>query len=176
MKYQPNLGDYGNPHELPSLYYNVKSSEQRIKLICDEIDRLNENIRRLDHKDAEIDRYLDRLNRQMHYLRNKLDELLDDALALIEGGKVRNPVTGDFDYEYVTDKQMYDMLRVYAATWEEMSDTGKTYKELNKDGHTYAEMDMFANLYYGDGKIRAKYTDKNDIDVCTVGFGGKIHE
>lgn len=175
MKYQPNLGQYGSPNELPQLYWNVKSSEQRLKLICDELDRLNLKDDEQTAKDSELNHYLDKLNAQLHRLRLDLNQVMDEMRAQLEGGKTRNPVTGAYDYNYVAEKQAYDLLRVYASTWEEVADSGLTWEDIAKKDITNAEFDMFGNLYFGDGSIRAKITDAADIDKNTVGFGGKFH-
>lgn len=82
----------------------------------------------------------------------------------------RNPVTGMFDYQYVVNKQMYDMLRVYACTWDELADTGMTWDEMKDTGHSWFEVDLFGNLYWGNGDIRAKYTPRCHIDDCTPGY------
>lgn len=82
----------------------------------------------------------------------------------------RNPVTGMFDYQYVVNKQMYDMLRVYACTWDELKDTGMSWDELKTEGHSWFEVDLFGNLYWGNGDIRAKYTPRCHIDELTPGY------
>lgn len=174
MKYQPNLGQYGSPNELPQLYWNVKSAEQRVKLICDELDRLNKKDDEQTAKDTELNHYLDKLNAQLHRLRLDMNQVMDEMRAELEGGKTRNPATGTYDYNYVAQKQAYDLLRVYASTWEELKNLGLTYEEMANKGLTNADLDMFGNLHFGDGSIRAKYTAAEDIDKNTVGFGGKF--
>lgn len=97
---------------------------------------------------------------------------LEDELSKLEGGVTaqRNPVTGMRDYAYQVSKQMYDMLRTYACTWDELKNTGKTWNELKASGHSWFEADMFGNIYWGDGQQRAKLTPIEHIDVNTPGY------
>lgn len=97
---------------------------------------------------------------------------LEDELGKLEGGITaqRNPVTGTRDYAYQVSKQMYDMLRTYACTWDELKNTGKTWDELKASGHSWFEVDMFGNIYWGDGQQRAKLTPIDHIDVNTPGY------
>lgn len=97
---------------------------------------------------------------------------LEDELSKLEGGITaqRNPVTGMRDYAYQVSKQMYDMLRTYACTWDELANTGKTWDELKATGHSWFEVDMFGNIYWGDGQQRAKFTPTDHIDVNTPGY------
>ena len=97
---------------------------------------------------------------------------LEDELAKLEVGTTvqRNPVTGMRDYGYRVSKQMYDMLRAYACTWDELANTGKTWDELKATGHSWFEVDMFGNIYWGDGNQRAKFTPADHIDVDGPGF------
>lgn len=106
--------------------------------------------------------------RYVNYQDARLSSRIDDLLC----GKARwrNPVTGMYDYGYTITKQMYDMLRVYALTWDEMKATGMTWDELKASGHSWFEVDMFSNLYWGDGKIRAKYTPAEHIDEQCPGY------
>lgn len=108
-----------------------------------------------------------------------LDQKFDALIAAIEGelrqvedrnAVFRNPVTGFRDYGYVVAKQMYDMLRVHASTWDELKGTGKTWDQLKADGHTWFEIDMFSDTYYGTGEARAKFTPTDHIDVTTPGY------
>lgn len=97
---------------------------------------------------------------------------LEDELSKLEGGITaqRNPVTGMRDYAYQVSKQMYDMLRTYACTWDELANTGKTWDELKASGHSWFEVDMFGNIYWGDGQQRAKFTPTDHIDINTPGY------
>lgn len=97
---------------------------------------------------------------------------LEDELSKLEGGVAaqRNPVTGMRDYGYQVSKQMYDMLRTYACTWDELANAGKTWDELKATGHSWFEADMFGNIYWGDGRQRAKLTPADHIDVDTPGY------
>lgn len=97
---------------------------------------------------------------------------LEDELSKLEAGVAaqRNPVTGMRDYGYQVSKQMYDMLRTYACTWDELANTGKTWDELKATGHSWFEADMFGNIYWGDGQQRAKFTPVGHIDVDTPGY------
>lgn len=97
---------------------------------------------------------------------------LEDELSKLEGGVAaqRNPVTGMRDYAYQVSKQMYDMLRTYACTWDELANTGKTWDELKATGRSWFEVDMFGNIYWGDGQQRAKFTPVDHIGVNTPGY------
>lgn len=97
---------------------------------------------------------------------------LEDELSKLEGGVTaqRNPVTGMRDYAYQVSKQMYDMLRTYACTWDEIKATGKTWDELKATGRSWFEVDMFGNIYWGDGQQRAKLTPIDHIDVNSPGY------
>lgn len=97
---------------------------------------------------------------------------LEDELAKLEVGTTaqRNPVTGMRNYGYQVSKQMYDMLRTYACTWDELANTGKTWDELKASGHSWFEVDMFGNIYWGDGNQRAKLTPIDHIGVNSPGF------
>lgn len=113
----------------------------------------------------------DAINDVLRYV-NCQDARLSSRIDALLCGKARwrNPVTGMYDYGYTITKQMYDMLRVYAITWDEIKATGMTWNELKDSGHTWFEVDMFSNLYWGDGKIRAKYTPAEHIDEQCPGY------
>ena len=97
---------------------------------------------------------------------------LEARVEEIEKGNAafRNPVTGMRDYGYVVSKQMYDMLRTYACTWDELKGTELTWDELKETGHSWFEVDLFGNTYWGDGKQRAKFTPSDHIDAETPGY------
>lgn len=108
-----------------------------------------------------------------------LNQLLENVASVLEarieeiekGNSVyRNPVTGMRDYGYVVSKQMYDMLRTYACTWDELKGTELTWDELKDTGHSWFEVDMFGNTYWGDGQQRAKFTPSDHIDAETPGY------
>ena len=108
-------------------------------------------------------------------LQAKLDNAvayLEDMIRAINAGLAysRNPVTGMFDVSYVVFKQMYDMVRTYACTWDELDALDMTWDELKETGHTWFEVDMFGHIYWGDGEQRAKYTPVEHIDTDTPGY------
>lgn len=108
-------------------------------------------------------------------LKQMLDSIgsaLEERIGEIEKGNAvfRNPVTGMRDYGYVVSKQMYDMLRTYACTWDELKGTGLTWDGLKATGHSWFEVDMFGNTYWGDGEQRAKFTPAEHIDAETPGY------
>lgn len=151
---------------LPAVYDDSLSYVEGVYSL---VHKINEVIKVLDaHTKALKD-----LAQAIHDLKmqeqeqNKRLEALEN-LGVFE--QVRNTVTGELSKLYVAEKQNYDALRVYASTWDEMHDTLKTWDELKADNHSYLEMDMFGNLYYGDGSIRAKYTKTVAIDTNTPGF------
>lgn len=103
---------------------------------------------------------------------SRVDAQIEERIDALQKGWYagRNPVTGMYDFGYVIYKQMYDMLRVYACTWDELAETGMTWNDLNATGYSWFEVDLFGNLYWGDGDIRAKYTPREHVDWMTPGF------
>lgn len=115
---------------------------------------------------------LDELERLLVDYISRVDAQIEERIDALQKGWYagRNPVTGMYDFGYVIYKQMYDMLRVYACTWDELAETGMTWNDLNATGYSWFEVDMFGNLYWGDGDIRAKYTPREHVDWMTPGF------
>lgn len=115
---------------------------------------------------------LDDLERLLVDYISRVDAQIEERIDALQKGWYagRNPVTGMYDFGYVIYKQMYDMLRVYACTWDELAETGMTWNDLNATGYSWFEVDLFGNLYWGDGDIRAKYTPREHIDWMTPGF------
>lgn len=134
------------------------SVDELAEAIADAIAQVTKGYR---GEDAELARYVDRLI-----------GAIEERVAQFEDRNAvfRNPVTGMRDYGYVVAKQMYDMLRVNAMTWDELKNTGKTWDELKGDGHSWFEIDMFSDTYYGTGDARAKFTPVENIDVGTPGY------
>lgn len=110
----------------------------------------------------------ERLARRLDALIEALQEQVDNLTVGVTAQ--RNPVTGMRNYAYVVSKQMYDMLRTYACTWDELKNTGMSWDELKATAHTWFEVDMFGNVYWGDGEQRAKFTPSDHIDVNTPGY------
>lgn len=115
---------------------------------------------------------LDDLERLLVDYISRVDAQIEERIDALQKGWYagRNPVTGMYDFGYVIYKQMYDMLRVYACTWDELAETGMTWNDLNATGYSWFEVDLFGNLYWGNGDIRAKYTPREHIDWMTPGF------
>lgn len=115
---------------------------------------------------------LDEMERLLVDYISRVDAQIEERIDALQKGWYagRNPVTGMYDFGYVIYKQMYDMLRVYACTWDELAETGMTWNDLNATGYSWFEVDLFGNLYWGDGDIRAKYTPREHIDWMTPGF------
>ena len=115
---------------------------------------------------------LDELEKLLVDYISRVDAQIEERIDALQKGWYagRNPVTGMYDFGYVIYKQMYDMLRVYACTWDELADTGMTWNDLNATGHSWFEVDLFGNLYWGNGDIRAKYTPREHVDWMTPGF------
>lgn len=115
---------------------------------------------------------LDDLERLLVDYITRVDAQIEERIDALQKGWYagRNPVTGMYDFGYVIYKQMYDMLRVYACTWDELKNTGMTWDELKATAHSWFEVDLFGNLYWGDGDIRAKYTPREHVDWMTPGF------
>ena len=104
-------------------------------------------------------------------LNAKINDVWDAICALsAQTAAHRNPVTGHRDWAYVVSKQMYDMLRYYSMTYEELEDLGMTYDQIKAEGHSWFEVDNFANCYWGDGTARVKFTPTNHIDVRVPGY------
>lgn len=137
---------------------NGVSMDELTAAITDAIEQVTQGYR---GEDAEIERYI-----------NTLISAIEDRIAQFEDRNAvfRNPVTGMRDYGYVVAKQMYDMLRVHAMTWDELKATGKTWDALKADGHSWFEIDMFSDTYYGTGDPRAKFTPTENIDIATPGY------
>lgn len=137
---------------------NGVSMDELTAAITDAIEQVTQGYR---GEDAEIQRYVDAL---VSAIEERISQF-EDRNAVF-----RNPVTGMRDYGYVVAKQMYDMLRVNAMTWDELKNTGKTWDELKGDGHSWFEIDMFSDTYYGTGDPRAKFTPTENIDIATPGY------
>lgn len=137
---------------------NGVSVDELTEAITDAIEQVTQGYR---GEDAAIQRYVDAL---VSAIEERISQF-EDRNAVF-----RNPVTGMRDYGYVVAKQMYDMLRVNAMTWDELKNTGKTWDELKGDGHSWFEIDMFSDTYYGTGDPRAKFTPVENIDVATPGY------
>ena len=110
----------------------------------------------------------ERLAHRLDALISALQEQVDNLTVGVTAQ--RNPVTGMRNYAYVVSKQMYDMLRTYACTWDELKNTGMSWDELKATNHTWFEVDMFGNVYWGDGEQRAKFTPTDHIDVNSPGY------
>lgn len=130
-----------------------------VTMLQEELNALKQQL--TEYTDSEIDNLRDELTAKINDLQNQIKSLYAGI------SKVRNPVTGNFDYTYVALKQMWDMLRVKSMSYDEIKALGKTYDELKADGHTYYEIEMFANVYYGNGEERAKFTPTEAIPVDT---------
>lgn len=137
---------------------NGVSVDELTEAIADAIEQVTQGYR---GEDAEIQRYIDAL---VSAIEERISQF-EDRNAVF-----RNPVTGMRDYGYVVAKQMYDMLRVHAMTWDELKATGKTWDALKADGHSWFEIDLFSDTYYGTGDPRAKFTPTENIDVATPGY------
>lgn len=104
-------------------------------------------------------------------LQNAVSSLEEEIRAINAGlYYTRNPVTGMFSPIYTALKQMYDILRVNAMTWDEIAALGKTWDELKADGHSWFDIDMESNTIYGDGEPRIKFTPDANIDHDTPGY------
>lgn len=115
--------------------------------------------------------YVNADERVKHYLEQLIAALEAEVDQLQIGHTAtRNPVTGMRNFTYVALKQMYDMLRAYACTWDELKNTGMTWDELKATAHSWFEVDMFGNTYWGDGEQRAKFTPTDHIDVNSPGY------
>lgn len=137
---------------------NGVSVDELTEAITDAIAQVTQGYR---GEDAEIARYIDRL---VSAIEERISQF-EDRNAVF-----RNPVTGMRDYGYVVAKQMYDMLRVNAMTWDELKNTGKTWDEVKGEGHSWFEVDMFSDTYWGTGDPRAKFTPTENIDIATPGY------
>lgn len=134
------------------------SVDELSEAIADAIEQVTRGYR---GEDADIRLYI-----------NALVSAIEERIAQFEDRNAvfRNPVTGMREYGYVVAKQMYDMLRVHAMTWDELKNTGKTWDEVKGEGHSWFEVDMFSDTYWGTGDPRAKFTPTENIDVATPGY------
>ena len=137
-----------------------------VAMLQEELNALKQQL--TEYTDSEIEALRDELTAKINDLQNQIKSLYAGI------SKVRNPVTGNFDYTYVALKQMWDMLRVKSMTYDEIKALDKTYDELKADGHTYYALEMFANVYYGDGTERAKFTPTDVIPVDTPALSDPI--
>ncbi len=104
-------------------------------------------------------------------LLSDLQEIRDELAQIITGAYyTRNPVTGDFSPIYTALKQMYDILRVQAMTWNQLAETGKTWDELKASGVSWFDIDMRSNILFGDGNPQVKFTPADHIDEITPGY------
>ncbi len=152
---------------VPAFYRNIYSQEEGLKKILLELDKLAAYANELADAINSIDTSI--LNRRLAFIERRLSKLEKAFESIKLGGRVRNPVSGLYNYTYVALKQMYDVLRVHSMTWRQLAATGKTWEELN-NGKTYIEIDMLANTIFGDGTETVKYTPERGIDVNTPGF------
>lgn len=167
------IGPYGAftrfTPSIPAFYRNVYSTEEGIKRILFELEKLVAYANEL--ADAINDRTdFERLERRVAMLEEWQREVSAAIAALVNGGRARNPLSGMFDYAYVIFKQMYDTLRTHAMTWRQLANTGHTWAELASNGKTYIEVDMISNDIWGDGTELIKYTNPGGIDTNTPGF------
>ena len=155
---------------IPAFYRNVYSSEEGIKKILFELCKLSAYANELADALNDLDEGEAQLAGRVKDLAKRIDDVSRMLDGLKLGGRSRNPVTGAFDYLYVTFKQIWDTLRVHAMTWRQLAATGHTWAELAGDGKTYIEVDMLANDIWGDGTEQIKYTDPDKIDIRTPGY------
>lgn len=147
----------------PSWKYTIRQQDQ-INWLLQAILKLNDDGISNDELNEAINMAIDYSAKNTAALQSELDALKKGWFT------ARNPVTGMYDFGYVILKQMYDILRVYACTWDELAETGMTWDELKAEGHSWFEVDTFGNLYWGDGSIRVKYTPRDHIDWLTPGY------
>lgn len=169
----------GFQYPLPKSWKYVVRVEDQLQWLLQGLMRLNDSGVSVDYLDEELGRAIDALTSQLADELERIERELGEAtsdleqkIAEAEYGYLvsRNPVTGSLDRGYVVFKQMYDMLRVDALTWDELDATGMTWDALHDSGYSWFEVDMFSNVYWGDGKPRAKYTPVSHIDANTPGY------
>lgn len=155
---------------VPDFYRNIYSQEEGIKKILFELCKLSAYANEIADGLNELDGDYSQLAGRVQELSKRIDAVsaLLDGLKL--GGRSRNPVTGAFDYLYVTFKQIWDTLRIHSMTWRQLASSGHTWAELAGDGKTYIEVDMLANDIWGDGTEQIKYTNPANIDIHTPGY------
>lgn len=104
---------------------------------------------------------------------NDLEEIvtaLNSQIAI-----TRNPITGMNTTIYVAIKQMYDMLRPHAVTWNELEEMFDSWADLNswsiENDYSYYDFEMFANIIKNNSdKHRLFYTPEVNIDNYTPGY------
>lgn len=157
--------------EVPAFYWNVRSGEQRILAICKRLGELTDYADQLADAENVTRKELMRVATLAQELQGDVNDLRDEMANLARGGRVRNPVSGDYSLMYTAAKQVYDLLRPRAITWAEMANSGRTWEQMAGDGYTYAEIELFGNEYYGDNTEHAHVTPPESIDAPTPGFG-----
>lgn len=117
-----------------------------------------------DAIDSAIADILDSVKKELEAIKGELEDIQEGR------GVTRNPVNGQRSYIYVALKQMYDILRVKAMTWDEADALGYTWDQMDALGHSWYEMDMMGNVLFGDGANRVKYTPTSHIGANTPGY------
>lgn len=162
----------------PSFKYAIRQQDQ-IYWLLQAIMYVNEHGISTEYLEERLGQTVEELTAAINSGDAELQAKLDNAVAYLEDmirainaglAYSRNPVTGMFDVSYVTLKQMYDMVRTYACTWDELDALDMTWDELKETGHTWFEVDLFGHIYWGDGEQRAKYTPVEHVDTDTPGY------
>lgn len=160
----------GSPPELPNLYWDVYSNEERIKKICYELAALKNYANKIAEQVNQMSGDLSKYYAAIDKLEKRLKELEDTIDLIARGGTVRNPVTGMKSLLYVALRQIWDAVRTRAATWREAHDSGKTWADLAGSGFTYIAFDLNSRAAFDLDGDAFKYTPTDHIDTDTPGF------
>lgn len=162
----------------PAWKYAVRVQDQ-INWLLQALLRLNEDGANVSEIQAAVDAAISDFERvadenladMVHDLAD-VENRLQRQIDAINAGLyfTRDPVDGWREPIYTALKMMYDALRVQALTWDEFDALDMTWDQLKATGHTWLEFDLFSNVYWGDGKPRAKWTDPNTIDDVSLAF------
>lgn len=160
----------GSPPELPNLYWDVYSQEERIKKICYELAALKNYANKISEIVNQMSGDLSKYYAAINKLEKRLAELEEEIETIARGGTVRNPVTGMKSLLYVAFRQIWDAVRTRAATWQEAHDSGKSWADLADLSFTYIEFDLNSRGLFGLEGDAFKYTPTDHIDTDTPGF------
>lgn len=162
-----NMAYRGYQYPLPHSWRYAIRLEDQIEWLLQALMCLNEyGINSGDLAEAETDIYnsvIAALRKEIEALRRRIDMIAEQGSICV------NPVTGLTTSVSVAVKQMWDMLRTRAMSWNELQYWAET-QNLTWDafealGYTYFDVDMFSNNYFGDGDLRYMFTPTANINA-----------
>ena len=116
---------------LPAFYYDVYSSEQRIKAICLEIDKLQEYADYLSGKISDLNVVSpDELSEATQKLEDEIAELKSEIANLAIGVLQWDVQQGDYRSSSEAQRDMFNDLAVHAITVSTLNSLDMTVKDL----------------------------------------------